>query len=100
MKVVTENVIIQIMREEWKRKVEALQRELDMHYKPQQGEKAVNIISIGLKVRDKAGILYTVAGVHPNRVALKSPEGKVVQVSADEFEKTFEQDADEFEKTS
>lgn len=83
--------VITIIREEWDNKIKTLQNEVEVYYKPQDGE-VKNVISVGLKVRDKAGNLYTVDAVHPHKFTLKDPVGKRILVSDDVFEKHFEQE--------
>lgn len=92
MKTLSEKKIIQIMREEWESKIRNLQQEVDVYYKAHKGETPKNVVSVGLKVRDKSGLLFTVDAVRPHEFVLRSPEGKRQTISDIDFEKHFEQD--------
>lgn len=111
MKRLTEQQILQLMREEWNKRVESFLHEnieekkkkskpdTDLSVEvPVKGKKEV-VISPGLKVKSKPefgqGLLYTVASVNPtNKTIVLSHEkdsGTVKRtVTWDEFNKQYE----------
>lgn len=92
-KPLTEQDVLNIIREEWQLKKEALEKELDVYYKPHKTSDEVNVISPMLKVKHrKSGYKYTVDSVGTNSVVLRAPEGELIDLSAQEFESEYELD--------
>ena len=91
----TEDDVLQLMREVWDERLrEALKplNELGVEYKDGSGESHP-AISKGLKLRhSKSGILYTVAALGTSDIILKSPEGEQFAVSHKEIEQDYDLD--------
>lgn len=84
MKKLTEETVVQIIREEWSKKYAALKEEHETAIK-------TPLISSGLKItRKKTGILYTVDSVGQKSVVIKDPHGMQHTVSSEVLEKEFE----------
>lgn len=87
MKLLTEQRIISLMREEYENHIKNVVREasgidLDSH---------TDLVSPELKVIHKdSKVRYTVDAIGPSGVTLRSPEGKEVDVSSDQLEDEFE----------
>jgi len=85
----SEHDIIQMMREEWDRKVAMLTEDLDSEYTAPDGEKE-NLLSKGLKLKHKdSGLLYTVDSISPKDVTLRSPQNKIFTINNDVLEKEY-----------
>lgn len=93
MKVLKESDILRIMREEWNKKVFSLQEkkiELDVKAKVKKGTEKI-VISPELKVlHSKSGIRYTVDSIGPKEVILRTPEGKLFNVTTKALEDEYE----------
>ena len=79
MKILKEEDVLRLMREEWARGVRALTEKVDMvmHAPVAKGEEPTAVLSPELKVRHKASQLrYTVKSVGPRDVILMTPEGE------------------------
>jgi cell division protein YceG involved in septum cleavage len=93
MKILNEQEIIRIMKEEWEAKVKSLSEKVDLILKTKVDGKEINPIDSDLKVRHKKSqILYTVDSVSPQDVILVTPEGEKFMISAEELEKDYESD--------
>lgn len=93
MKKLTDADIIQVMREQWEARVNALvaEVELKMHANVEGEDKPM--VSPGLKVRHKGSQnLYTVKSVGPKDVILNTPEGESFLVDGPELEREYELD--------
>lgn len=91
-KQLSENVIIDIMKEEWGNKINLLseQVELVLDVSKENGSNG-ELISPWLKVTNKlSGIRFTVVSVSPEDCVLKSPEGKEILVNASTLEDEYE----------
>jgi len=89
----TEKDIIQIIREEYDRKLCRILSEVETSPFPGQADEKEPIITPNLKVRhEKTGFLYTVDSVSQKDVVLRSPEGDRFTVEIDEFEREYELD--------
>ena len=87
----TEQKIIEIMREEWNQKVLRLEKKLNAFMKTDGSRKGV--IGVDTKVRHKGSqLLYTVDEVGPHEVVLRTPEGKLFRVDEKDFEGEYELD--------
>ena len=83
----TEEKIIEIMREEWAQRVLTLEKSLNTFMKTPDGEKF--IIGTGTKVKHTgSGLLYTVVAVDKGRnvVCLKTPDGGEFDIDGTQFE--------------
>ena len=91
MSALTEKKLIELMKEEWNRKVAALDRSLvEFMSVIDEGDKR-GIIGVSTKVRHKGSqLLYTVHEVGPHDVTLETPDGKLFVVKDHEFEEEYE----------
>lgn len=83
----TEQKLIEVMREEWDRKVLRLEKAVRAFMKTPEGEKF--LVGAGTKVKHSgSGLLYTVSAVDKgrNEVVLRTPQGEEFVVAGDEFE--------------
>ena len=88
----TEQRIIEIMREEYEAKLRKLDEDLSAFMNVPDDDKE-GIIGLETKVRHKeTQLLYTVNSVGPNEIELRTPESKTFMVTSDEFEKEYELD--------
>lgn len=91
----TEQDIIQILKEEWNKKIlfaESLTKELDAS-SGKEGNKKPDLMSPGLKLRhSKTGLLYTITSISKDGVSLTTPEGKEIFVKLKELETNYELD--------
>lgn len=91
MAILSEAQILTIMREEYEKRLEELEGQIDSFMKaPSAGKNG--IISAETKVKHKGSqILYTVHGFSLNRkwVILRTPEGKLMKIPGDQFEKEY-----------
>jgi len=93
MKKLEESDIIQIMREEWEAKLQALSETVDIVFKSKVDGKDKQVIDPDLKLRHKkTQFLYTVVSVGPRDAILKTPEGKDFLVDKDTLEDEYELD--------
>ncbi len=93
MKILKEEDIIEMMREEWRAKVIALSEEIDLTLKTKVDGEEKEVISQDLKVRHKKSqLLYTIVSVGPNNIILKTPEGEEFLLDKDELEDAYELD--------
>jgi hypothetical protein len=93
MKKLEEADIIQIMREEWDAKLQALSETVDIVFKSKVDDKNKQVISPDLKIRHKkTQFLYTVVSVGPRDSILKTPEGVSFLVDKDTLEDEYELD--------
>lgn len=94
MKILTENDVLRVMREEWDKKVAMLAETIDVALTAKvskSGEQTV--ISPELKVlHKKSGIRYTVDSVGPKDVILRTPEDEKFLVDAATLENEYELD--------
>lgn len=89
----TESDVIRIIREEWIARLNEAEKDLDVLFKPTGSSYEVNVISPELKVKHKkSGYKYTVDSVGTNSVVLRAPEGELLDISAEEFERAYELD--------
>ena len=89
MKTLKEADIINLMREEWDKRIERVIHE------SKQPEKIddVEILSNGLKLlHKKSKIRYTVHSVSPRDAILVTPEGEKMLVDKNDLEKEYELD--------
>lgn len=99
MKHLTEQEVIKILREEYDQRRKKRLLELDMFIQDlaeeddetKEGEPVGEpVVSPDLKVRHRESkLLYTVDSVNPKFVVLKSPEGRLFQVSEKDFDKDY-----------
>ena len=93
MKTLNEADVIRIMREEWDKRVQNLDEQINLVLSTdvtQNGEDD-KIVSPELKLfHKKSGILYTVNSVGPRDVILRTPEGENFLVDKDELESQYE----------
>jgi hypothetical protein len=86
--------VIRIMREEWGKKVSALQETVDLAFSSKvnkDGEKP--ILAPELKVMHRnSGIRYTVSSVGPRDIILRTPEGEDFLVDKETLEAEYELD--------
>lgn len=93
MKKLEEEDIIQIMREEWAAKLQALSETVDIVLKAKVDGKEKQVIDPDLKLRHKkTQFLYTVVSVGPRDAILKTPEGTDFLVDKDTLEDEYELD--------
>lgn len=93
MKKLEEEDIIQIMREEWDAKLQALSEAVDIVLKAKVDGKEKQVIDPDLKLRHKkTQFLYTVVSVGPRDAILKTPEGQDFLVDKDTLEDEYELD--------
>jgi hypothetical protein len=93
MKILKEEDIIHVMREEWQKKVKSLSEDVDLLLKAKVDGKEINPVDTQLKVRHKKSqILYTVDSVSPQDVVLVTPEGEQFMISGAELEDDYELD--------
>lgn len=87
----TESEVIDIFREEHKKKFDALVEELDMYFR--SANDVDNVISSDLKVKHKkSGLRFTVDSVSARDVVLRSPEGKRFKLDQQTLENEYELD--------
>jgi hypothetical protein len=92
-KVLSEQDILRIMREEWRKKISLLKEEVEISMKTKIDGKTKEIVSPDLKVRHKESqILYTVVSIGPKDIILKTPEGEDFIIDRKEFEDCYELD--------
>lgn len=90
MKRLTEQDVLDVMREEWGKRVESLKETIDVMMKSPDGK---DLLSPELKVRHKnSQIKYTIDSVGPRSVVLRAPEGTKFIVDASEMENSYELD--------
>jgi hypothetical protein len=89
----TEQKLIELMREEWDRKVLQLEKSLNAFMRTPEGEKLV--VGSGTKIKHKgSGLLYTVAAVDKGRniLTLRTPDGAEFDITGEELENEYEVD--------
>jgi hypothetical protein len=92
-KVLNEQDVLRIMREEWSRKISFLKEEVEISLKTKVDGETKDVVSPDLKVRHKESqILYTVVSVGPKDIILKTPEGDEFLLDKKEFEDCYELD--------
>lgn len=93
-RVLEEADVIRTMREEWDKRVSALNEEVDLTMTSKvEGDGEKMIISPELKVRHRSSqVRYTVSSVGPRDVILKTPEGEQFLIDADELEREYQLD--------
>ena len=90
-KKLTEQDVIQMMREEWQSKVDNLRETINLMFKT--GDDKETVLSDELKVvHTKSGIRYTVSSVGPRDVVLRTPEGEEFIVDGETIEKEYHLD--------
>lgn len=90
-KVLTEAVIIRLMREAYDQHLQDLMEFDTGPYKGQDSKEAV--IDVGLKVRhSKTNLLYTITDLQDDEVTLQKPEGGEFKLSRKELEKEYRLD--------
>lgn len=93
MSTLTEQRLIEIMREEYEARVQKLDEDLKAFMNIPDGDDKEGIIGDETKVRHRdSQLLYTVHEVGPHQIVLRTPEGKLFDVSAEEFEQEYELD--------
>lgn len=94
MKILTENDVLRVMREEWDKKVAMLAETIDVALTAKVGKSGEQtVISPELKVlHKKSGIRYTVDSVGPKDVILRTPEDEKFLVDAATLENEYELD--------
>lgn len=93
MKKLTESEIIQMMREEWNAKLQALSEDVDAIFKAKVDGKEKQVLDKDLKLRHKkTQFLYTIVSVGPRDAILKTPEGTDFLVDKDTLEDEYELD--------
>jgi len=94
MKILTENDVLRVMREEWDKKVAMLAETIDVALTAKVGKGGEQtVISPELKVlHKKSGIRYTVDSVGPKDVILRTPESEKFLVDAATLENEYELD--------
>ncbi len=91
MPTLTEKRLLELMKEEWDRKVTALDRSLVEFMAVEDEDDKRGIIGVSTKVRHKGSqLLYTVYEVGPRDVTLETPDGKLFNVKDHEFEEEYE----------
>jgi hypothetical protein len=92
MSLLTEDVVLRVMCEEWDRKVAVLAEEvLSLTSPVEDGGKDETVLSPELKVRHKkSGIRYTVDSVSPRSVVLRTPEDELIAVDGKVLEVEYE----------
>lgn len=92
MPLLTEDVILRIMREEWDKKVATLREEvLSLTGDVDDDGKPETLLSVDLKIRHKeSGIRYTVDSVGPRSVVVKTPEEQLITVDKQTLESEYE----------
>lgn len=89
MKILKEEDVIRVMREEWAKKVHALSEEVSLHLKAKVDGDEIEPINPGLKIKhSKTGVEFTVVEIGPAFVTL-SFEGKEKTISVDELEEDY-----------
>ena len=92
MATLNEGDIIQLLREEYDRKIQEVMDELDVFVNLGKLGKT-NVLSPGLKIREtESGLLYTIMTVTPDGCVLQSTEGEDFKVDNRELEKRYELD--------
>jgi hypothetical protein len=88
----TEDVILRIMREEWDRKVDSLRQEvLSLSKDVDDDGKPETLISPELKLRHKkSGLRYTVDSVGPRSVVIRTPEEEPITLDGETLEREYE----------
>lgn len=90
MKTLQESDIIQIMREEWDKRVNRVM--IESKDKTTDVNDA-EVLSMGLKLlHKKSKLRYTVDSVSPRDVILITPEGEKMLVDKSDLEKNYELD--------
>ena len=90
MKKLEDADIIQMMREEWERKLALLSEEVDAVFKGKVDGDEKTILSPDTKLRHKKSkLLYTLSSIGPRDAILKNPEGKQFIVDKDTLEKEY-----------
>lgn len=85
----TEQKLVEVFRDEWGKRVLHVEKALKTFMK--SGDK--DIISPETKVRHKGSqLLYTVHEVCPDETILRTPDGKLFSVDADDFTEEYELD--------
>lgn len=87
MEHLTEEKIIELMREEWDKKILQLEKSLRAFMKTPEGEKL--ILGVGTRVKHSgSGLLYTIVSVDHgrNEIVLRAPDGAEFPVEGDAFE--------------
>jgi len=85
--------VLRMMREEWKSGLQRLTEQVDVVMNSVVDGEKQPVIAPELKVRHKKSQLrYTVQSVGPRDVILRTPEGEMFLIGADEFEKSYELD--------
>ena len=95
MKQLTEQVVINLMSEEWDKRVHRVLtlENPDVDMKKVINGKELDLVSSGLKVRHKASsLLYTVYSVGVRDVILQTPEGVKFIVDANTLEQEYQLD--------
>jgi hypothetical protein len=96
----SDDEIIQVIREEWARKVLELTEKIDLMMTTKVDGKSKDVISPGLKVRgkdkEKSKLLYTVEEIGPITVALSyvdlNGKEKLIYIKREDLEKKYELD--------
>lgn len=92
-KQLTERDVINVIKEEWIKRMDKLSEEIDLELKSKIDKKEKTVISPDLKIVHKdSGIKYTISSVGPRDVILRNPEGKEFLIDIDELENEYELD--------
>lgn len=82
--------IVEMVGEEYESHLHRLTERLNMYFRRQSSDTQ-NVISAGLKVKNKeTGIQYTISAVSSRDVTLKTPEGDLFKVSQADLEDKYE----------
>jgi hypothetical protein len=94
MKRLDESVILELMREEWSKKLQLLAEEVELIYKMKINGKTITPIDSGLHVvsRDEKRTEYTVDEVGPDHVVLIGPDKTRYTIGTEELENNYELD--------
>ena len=90
MRTLTEQVIIEAMRDEWNSRVGALLEKANLTFAGKVGSKSTLLLAPELKVsHKKSKLLYTVDSVSPRDATLRTPDGKLFTVDAKTLEDEY-----------
>lgn len=85
MKRIDESTIVRLLREERAKQIRELKTTASV-----DGD-TVDVVSLGLKIKDAAGKLYTVSEILPKSiVAVAAADDRAVEISSEELEKSYE----------
>lgn len=89
MKILKNDDIIQLMKEEWNAKLAVLSETIGLDFNVKVDGREIEPIDDELKIRSKKNrILYTIKSVGPQKVVMLSPEGDEIIVDKDKLKKS------------